>query len=98
MAACHVASGTECVTVAVRRVDLNDRSKAGLLSWIDRAKIKLLPNTAGCFTPAEAGRTARIPREALHTQLLKPEDHDDEAQLGPDPARVVVVDSTALRI
>lgn len=86
MAACHAASGTECVTVAVRRVDLNDRSKASLLSWIDRSKIRLLPNTAGCFTAAEAVRTARLAREALDTDLVKLEVIGDEATLYPDLA------------
>jgi thiazole synthase len=86
MAACHAASGTECVTVAVRRVDLNDRSKNSILSWIDRSKIRLLPNTAACFTAAEAVRTARLAREALATELVKLEVIGDEATLYPDLA------------
>jgi len=86
MAACHAASGTECVTVAVRRVDLNDKSKGSILSWIDRAKIRLLPNTAACFTAAEAVRTARLAREALATDLVKLEVIGDEATLYPDLA------------
>ena len=89
MAACHAAAGTECVTVAVRRVDLNDRSKAGLLTWIDRTKIKLLPNTAGCYAAAEAVRTARLAREALDTDLVKLEVIGDEATLYPDLAGLV---------
>ena len=86
MAACHAASGTECVTVAVRRVDLNDKSKGSILSWIDRAKIHLLPNTAACFNAAEAVRTARLAREALDTELVKLEVIGDEATLYPDLA------------
>ena len=86
MAACHAASGTECVTVAVRRVDLNDTSKGSILSWIDRAKIRLLPNTAACFNAAEAVRTARLAREALDTELVKLEVIGDEATLYPDLA------------
>ena len=86
MAACHAASGAECVTVAVRRVDLNDKSKASILSWIDRAKIRLLPNTAACFNAAEAVRTARLAREALDTELVKLEVIGDEATLYPDLA------------
>jgi thiazole synthase len=86
MAACHAASGTECVTVAVRRVDLNDRSTNSLLSWIDRAKVKILPNTAACFTAAEAVRTARLAREALATEFVKLEVIGDEATLYPDLA------------
>jgi len=86
MAASHAASGTECVTVAVRRVDLNDKSKGSILSWIDRAKIRLLPNTAACFNAAEAVRTARLAREALDTELVKLEVIGDEATLYPDLA------------
>lgn len=86
MAACHAASGTECVTVAVRRVDLNDKSRKSILSWIDRSKIRLLPNTAACFTAAEAVRTARLAREALDTELVKLEVIGDEATLYPDLA------------
>jgi thiazole synthase len=86
MAKCHAAAATECVTVAVRRVDLNDKTKGSILSWIDRAKIRLLPNTAACFTAAEAVRTARLAREALDTELVKLEVIGDEATLYPDLA------------
>ena len=48
MARCHAASGAEVVTVAVRRVNLNDSSKESLLDYIDRNQIFILPNTAGC--------------------------------------------------
>jgi thiazole synthase len=84
MAACHEASGADLVTVAVRRVDLNDRSKAGLLNWIDRSKITLLPNTAACYTVDDAVRTARLGREALGTPLVKLEVIGDERTLYPD--------------
>jgi len=50
MARCHAASGAEMVTVAVRRVNLTDRSKESLLDYIDRSKVFILPNTAGCYT------------------------------------------------
>src|SRR5687767_6016706 len=55
------ASGAEIVTVALRRVDLS--VKDNLLSWIDRDKYTLLPNTAGCYTAEEAVRTLRLARE-----------------------------------
>jgi thiazole synthase len=84
MAACHEASGADLVTVAVRRVDLGDRSKASLLNWIDRSKIKLLPNTAACYTVDDAVRTARLGREALGTPLVKLEVIGDEKTLYPD--------------
>ncbi len=60
MARCHAASGAEVVTVAVRRVNLTDRSKESLLDFIDRSKLFILPNTAGCYTADEAIRTARL--------------------------------------
>ena len=63
MADAHRASGTEMVTVAVRRVNLADRSAESLLSYIDASRIFLLPNTAGCYTADEAIRTARLARE-----------------------------------
>jgi thiazole synthase len=84
MVRCHEASGTDCVTVAVRRVDLNDKSKASFLNWIDRAKYRILPNTAGCYSAEEALRTARLGREALDTPLVKLEVIGDERTLYPD--------------
>jgi thiazole synthase len=89
MAQCHQASGTDMVTVAVRRVDLGDKSKASILSWIDRSKIKLLPNTAGCYTADEAIRTAMLGREALQTPLVKIEVIGDEKTLYPDLTELV---------
>jgi thiazole synthase len=66
MQRCHQASGAEMVTVAVRRVNLTDRSKESLIDYIDRSKIFILPNTAGCYTADDAVRTAML--EA--TQIL----------------------------
>jgi thiazole synthase ThiGH ThiG subunit len=63
MARCHEATGADMVTVAVRRVNLTDRSKESLLDYIDRSKIFILPNTAGCYTADDAIRTARLARE-----------------------------------
>src|SRR5262245_60056740 len=51
-------SGTECVTVAVRRVNLDPKSGPSLLDFIDRKRTTILPNTAGCFDAASAVRTA----------------------------------------
>ena len=65
MAQAHAASGAEMVTVAVRRVNLTDRSKESLLDYIDQSRLFILPNTAGCFTADEAIRTARLGRELL---------------------------------
>ncbi|MBI2932352.1 MAG: thiazole synthase [Planctomycetes bacterium] len=89
MVKCHEASGTDMVTVAVRRVDLNDKSKASFLNWIDRSKLKILPNTAGCTTADDAIRAAHLGREALATNLVKLEVIGDERTLYPDLAELV---------
>ena len=60
----HEASGADMVTVAVRRVNISDRSRESLLDYIDEDRIFLLPNTAGCYTADEAIRTAKLGREA----------------------------------
>ncbi len=78
----HRASGAEMVTVAVRRVPL-DRSSESFLDHLDPA-LKLLPNTAGCYTAEEAVRTARLAREALNTNLIKLEVIGDQTTLFPD--------------
>src|SRR3954452_6690484 len=57
------ASGAEIVTVALRRVDLADRSSGSLMSLLTRKASTILPNTAGCFTADEAVRTLRLARE-----------------------------------
>lgn len=82
----HEASGTEFVTVAVRRIDLADRGKESIWSYIDAKKISLLPNTAGCYTADEAVRTARMARELCETDFIKLEVIGDEKTLLPDIA------------
>jgi thiazole synthase len=84
MARCHAASGAEVVTVAVRRVNLTDRSKESLLDFIDRSKLFILPNTAGCYTADEAIRTARLAREVGLSNWVKLEVIGDEKTLFPD--------------
>jgi thiazole synthase len=84
MARCHEASGAEVVTVAVRRVNLTDRSKESLLDYIDRSKHFLLPNTADCYTADEAIRTARLAREVGLSDWVKLEVIGDERTLFPD--------------
>ena len=64
MAKAHEASGADMVTVAVRRVNISDRSKESLLDYIDTSKMFLLPNTAGCYSADEAVRTARLATSA----------------------------------
>jgi thiazole synthase len=84
MAEALEASGTDVVTVAVRRVEL-DRSKDSLLNYIDPKRYKLLPNTAGCFTAEDAIRTSRLSREALGEDWVKLEVLADQKTLLPDP-------------
>jgi thiazole synthase len=84
MARCHQASGAEVVTVAVRRVNLTDRSKESLLDYIDRSKLFILPNTAGCYTADEAIRTARLGREVGLSNWVKLEVIGDQKTLFPD--------------
>jgi thiazole synthase len=84
MARCHEASGAEMVTVAVRRVNLTDRSKESLLDYIDRSKLFILPNTAGCYTADDAIRTALLAREVGLSEWVKLEVIGDEKTLFPD--------------
>lgn len=84
MARCHEASGAEVVTVALRRVNLTDKSKESLLDYIDRSKYFLLPNTAGCYNVEEALRTARLARELGLSDWVKLEVIGDERTLFPD--------------
>lgn len=78
------ASGAEIVTVAVRRVNISDRSKESLLDYIDPKKYTLLPNTAGCYTADDAVRTCRLAREAGLSDFVKLEVLGDEKTLFPD--------------
>ena len=80
----HEASEADMVTVAVRRVNISDRTKESLLDFIDTSKIFLLPNTAGCYTADEAVRTARLGREAGLSNWVKLEVIGDERTLFPD--------------
>ena len=84
MARCHAASGTEMVTLAVRRVNLQDRSKESELDFIDRAKTHILPNTAACYTAEEAIRTARLAQEVGLSNWVKLEVIGDAKTLLPD--------------
>src|ERR1051325_4958037 len=84
MKRCHELAGADFVTVAVRRVNLSDRGKESLLDYIDRSKIFILPNTAGCYTADEAIRTARLAREVGLPNWIKLEVIGDEKTLFPD--------------
>lgn len=85
MRACHEAAETAMVTLAIRRVDLVAPSGSSILDYIDRERIHLLPNTAGCYTAEDAVVTARLAREALGTSWIKLEVIGDPRTLFPDP-------------
>ena len=89
MAKAHEASGADMVTVAVRRVNISDRTKESLLDYIDTSKMFLLPNTAGCYSADEAVRTARLGREAGLSNWVKLEVIGDEKTLFPDNEQLV---------
>jgi len=78
------ASGTDVVTVSVRRVNIFDRGTENLLDYIDPGKYKILPNTAGCYTVEDALRYARLAREAGVSDMIKLEVIGDEKTLFPD--------------
>jgi len=84
MARCHAASGAEVVTVAVRRVNLTDKSKESLIDFIDRSRLFILPNTAGCYNADEAIRAARLGREVGLSNWVKLEVIGDQKTLFPD--------------
>ena len=77
-------SGAEIVTVAVRRVNILDKSKPVLMDYIDPKKIMYLPNTAGCFTSKDALRTLRLARDIGGWKIVKLEVLGDKKNLFPD--------------
>jgi thiazole synthase len=81
------ASGTELVTVALRRVEAS--AGGALVDVLERCGVRLLPNTAGCMTAREAVRTARLAREAFGTSWVKLEVIGDDRTLLPDPVELV---------
>jgi thiazole synthase len=90
MAEAHAAAGADMVTVAVRRVNIADRSTESLLDYIDTSRIFILPNTAGCYTAEEAVRTAQLGREAGLSNWVKLEVIGDERTLFPDNEALLV--------
>ncbi|MGA8533162.1 MAG: thiazole synthase [Candidatus Tumulicola sp.] len=84
MRAAHAASGTDMVTVAIRRIALDDPSGKTLLDYVDRTRVLILPNTAGCYTAKDAVLTAQLARELLETDLIKLEVIGDAQTLHPD--------------
>ena len=97
MVKAHEASGAEMITVAVRRVNISDRTKESLLDYIDTSKYVLLPNTAGCYSADEAVRTARLGREAGLSNWVKLEVIGDERTLFPDNEELLAATRTLVR-
>ncbi len=85
------------VTVAVRRVNLTDRSKESLLDYIDRSRLFILPNTAGCYTADDAVRTAMLAREVGLSNWIKLEVIGDEKTLFPDNAGLLEATRTLVK-
>jgi thiazole synthase len=96
MADAHRASGTEMVTVAVRRVNLTERGAESLLGSIDQSRIFILPNTAGCYTAEDAIRAARLGREVGLSNWVKLEVIGDERTLFPD--NVALLEATRVLV
>lgn len=84
MRAAHAASGAAMVTVAIRRIGLDNAQGKTLLDYIDRERFTVLPNTAGCYAAKEAVLTAQLARELLETDLIKLEVIGDSQTLHPD--------------
>src|ERR1700740_257832 len=93
----HEASGADMVTVAVRRVNLTDRTKESMLDYLDRDRYFLLPNTAGCYNADEAVRTARLGREAGLSHWVKLEGIGDEHTLFPHNQELLAATRTLVR-
>lgn len=93
----HAASGTEMVTVAIRRIHIDDPSGKTLLDYLDRTKYTLLPNTAGCFSAKDAVLTAKLAREALETDLIKVEVIGDPETLYPDTRETIAASEELVR-
>ena len=88
------ASGADMVTVAVRRVNITDKKKPILTDYLNTKKIVLLPNTAGCFTSAEALRTLRLAREMGGWKLVKLEVLGDKKTLFPNMIETIIATKT----
>jgi thiazole synthase len=83
------AGGAEMVTVAIRRVNLDDPTGENVLSLLKKNNLKILPNTAGCYTVKDAVVTAELAREVLETDFIKLEIIADEHTLYPDAEGVL---------
>jgi thiazole synthase len=94
MQAAHAASGAQLVTVAIRRINLDNANGRTLLDYIDRDRYTILPNTAGCYSAKDAVLTAGLARELLQTDLIKLEVIGDAQTLHPDTRETLVAAET----
>ena len=94
---CIQVSGTELVTLSIRRVDLNARENFSFLGTLQQLPIHFLPNTAGCFTAGEAVLTANLAREALKTNRIKLEVIGDDFSLYPDSVELLKAAETLVK-
>ncbi len=92
------ASGTEMVTVSIRRLNLADPEAGSILDYIDRDRYRILPNTAGCYTAKEAILTAELAREALGVDRIKVEVIGEEDTLLPDGAETIKASAELVRL
>lgn len=97
MQAAHAASGAQMVTVAIRRINLDDKSGKTLLDYIDRSRYQVLPNTAGCYSAKEAVLTAQLARELVETDLIKLEVIGDAQTLYPDTRETLAAAAELVR-
>jgi thiazole synthase len=97
MQAAHAASGAQMVTVAIRRINLDDKSGKTLLDYIDRSRYQILPNTAGCYSAKEAVLTAQLARELVETDLIKLEVIGDSQTLYPDTRETLAAAAELVR-
>lgn len=86
---CLEQSGTELVTVGIRRVNLADETRFSLLGQLKQLNVNILPNTAGCFTAKEAVLTAELASQALQTKRVKLEVIGDDLTLYPDAVELL---------
>jgi thiazole synthase len=86
----HAASGASMVTVAIRRINLDNADGKTLLDYIDRERYTILPNTAGCYNAKDAVLTAHLARELLETDLIKLEVIGDQETLHPETRETLV--------
>jgi len=91
------ASATQLITVAIRRVNLQDRDREGFMHMLTSLPVDLLPNTAGCYTAKEAVLVAELAREALETDLVKLEVIGDDETLMPDVEQLLKAASDLIR-